>query len=777
MLTASGILPSRSGYDELLGRYLESKGALAVMYFYQSATRFQEAHFNHDVERLSECTMLFDRYISRNAEDKIPLPEMIRKDIVKQLLRGKQTLYAVAAKWAVHSLCAEHWGEFKREVNAGAAEDATEAGGASAAERAAAQGQMVTTMGSVQFTVADDGSLALPVNSEGSAVTSENSLNTIPAKNPEDGPRTPAASTGRDRSKSSAPVGSPKPAMGFEDANHLDAAAALASRAAKAFPVATQSPPGPLRDLTVIPLSPLSFSKRDARLSGCYSSPPTPALSPVRLPPGCDVRPDASHDAPDDLTPSNVLMDDDSVQDVVGPLPNAAAIALAGKLTINLSRALSTGSGSMAASDTQGTPNASARDAFHPRTPMPKMTPKSPQLPLLTLTIPERSVSQRPDTSRSNAGGTPHHSVHTTHSAGALQGKASSTPHSASMRDSLRLSLARMAGLSAHSGVISNSSAYDLVASTSGKLRRYVKPAAVTQPDARAVLEHPQCCSAFKAFLDHEGLAQTVLFCIEVEEFRRIPSFDFQLVRARKIYTKYMHEMSVMPVPVTTFTRNEIFKCITGAVVLPTLFKCAAEEVVRYIELFQFPRFVQSPEMHRVNAILSAEALQPTRLPRRSSLTVHAMHVPDSLNLKSILKNQTCTRYFKDYCAKMYCTENLLFYLDVENYKNLPGSDYMRRVACKIYKKYIADGAKMQVNVSFAAKQDIFGHLLDGDRQLFRKVCFTLSTYRAWPLEIHCGLSLMLCLMTVIMVQAQLEVFNLMKADTMPKFANSAEVG
>jgi hypothetical protein len=506
--------------------------------------------------------------------------------------------------------------------------------------------------------------------------------------------------------------------VGFQDANHVDAAAALATRAAKAFPIATQSPPGPLRDLTVIPLSPLSFNKRDARLSGCYPSPQTPVLSPVRLPPGCDVRVDVLGDASNELTPSNVLMDDNSLQDVVGPLPGTAAPALAGKLTISIGRILTASSGSLNVDDAQGTPHtASSRDALHPRTPMPKSTPKSRQMALPPLTIPEGSVSLRKDTGRSSAGGTPHHSVHTARGAPAV----STMPKSPSMRDSLRMSLARMAGLSAHSGLSSNSSAYELVASTSGKLRRCAKPA-VTQPDARAVLEHPQCCSAFKAFLDHEGLAQTVLFCIEVEEFRRIPSFDFQLVRARKIYTKYMHEMSVMPVPVTTFTRNEILKCITGAVVLPTLFKCAAEEVVRYIELFQFPRFVQSLEMHRVTAILSAEAQQPTRLPRRCSLTVHAMHVPDSLNLKSILKNQTCTRYFKDYCAKMYCTENLLFYLDVENYKNLPGSDYMRRVACKVYKKYIADGAKMQVNVSFAAKQDIFGHLLDGDRQLFRKV-------------------------------------------------------
>ena len=159
-----------------------------------------------------------------------------------------------------------------------------------------------------------------------------------------------------------------------------------------------------------------------------------------------------------------------------------------------------------------------------------------------------------------------------------------------------------------------------------------------------------------------------------------------------------------------------------GGVVLPTLFKCAAEEVVRYIEIFQFPRFQRSPEMPRVVALLSVERQHPQQCKRRSSLTVRATPVPQNLSLKSILKNQTCTRYLKDFCAKVFCCENLLFWLDVENYQNLPGSEYMRRVACKIYKKFIADGSKMQVNISYAVKQEVFEQLLSGDRQLFKKV-------------------------------------------------------
>ena len=163
----------------MLGRYLETKGALCLMHFYQSAARYQEARFNHDVERLSESTMLFERYISRNAEDKIALPEPIRCDIVKHLLRGKQTIYALAAKWALHSICAEHWSEFKREVYTAAMVDDPSEG------RRDSQLLGQNTLGSVQITSMEDGSIsqAAPALAEDNTGTNENSLNSIPMHN------------------------------------------------------------------------------------------------------------------------------------------------------------------------------------------------------------------------------------------------------------------------------------------------------------------------------------------------------------------------------------------------------------------------------------------------------------------------------------------------------------------------------------------------------------------------------------------------------------------
>jgi hypothetical protein len=38
-----------------------------------------------------------------------------------------------------------------------------------------------------------------------------------------------------------------------------------------------------------------------------------------------------------------------------------------------------------------------------------------------------------------------------------------------------------------------------------------------------------------------------------------------------------------------------------------------------------------------------------------------------------------------------YSSENLFFWLDVENYTNIPGSDFRKRTAVKMCKKYIDD--------------------------------------------------------------------------------------
>ena len=111
--------------------------------------------------------------------------------------------------------------------------------------------------------------------------------------------------------------------------------------------------------------------------------------------------------------------------------------------------------------------------------------------------------------------------------------------------------------------------------------------------------------------------------------------------------------------------------------------------------------------------------------------------------MRQIFVHQYCTRYFKDFCIRTFCNEAIFFWLDVENYKNLPGSQYMKRIALKIYRKYIQDEAFLQINISSNVRADISRKITDPSRCIFNK--------------------------------AQDEIFKLMETDSFPKFLLSKE--
>jgi hypothetical protein len=126
-------------------------------------------------------------------------------------------------------------------------------------------------------------------------------------------------------------------------------------------------------------------------------------------------------------------------------------------------------------------------------------------------------------------------------------------------------------------------------------------------------------------------------------------------------------------------------------------------------------------------------------------------------------------------CAISFSSENLFFWLDVENYSNIPGSDFRKRIAIQMCKKYIDDNvsgasdfwepvrlttvqSKMQVNISSTTRIDLLANLVDPSRFVFLKVRFHEWDY------------------FLIRCQAQQEIYRLMETDTLPKYLDSPEV-
>jgi hypothetical protein len=126
------------------------------------------------------------------------------------------------------------------------------------------------------------------------------------------------------------------------------------------------------------------------------------------------------------------------------------------------------------------------------------------------------------------------------------------------------------------------------------------------------VLDNVTSCRIFKEFLEHECAAQTLMFLIDVEEYCRIPSAAFQQKISRKIYNKFIHELAIMPIPISKETRQEITDCVIGQKMFnaPTLFTQANDEVMRYIETYQFSKFARTPDMAKAVALLNRESVE-----------------------------------------------------------------------------------------------------------------------------------------------------------------------
>lgn len=91
-----------------------------------------------------------------------------------------------------------------------------------------------------------------------------------------------------------------------------------------------------------------------------------------------------------------------------------------------------------------------------------------------------------------------------------------------------------------------------------------------------------------------------------------------------------------------------------------------------------------------------------------------------------------------------FCTESIYFWLDCNEFKDIPHKSYLKLRAQKIYRKYISGQAKLQVNVESAIIKDIVAHLDDPSRNLF--------------------------------VPAQVSITKMLERDTLPKFRRSKHV-
>ena len=632
------------------GHYMHKKGALSVLQFYLVTYAYQNSLNRNHFEQIAESTSIFDRYISRNSDDHIGIPDDIRSDIVCDLCRASPYLFKAASEWTFQKIHDVYWLPFKEEVYAKAKIDSVQ-------RRATSTDASASSDSSDDDDDDDDEAMdsmnGPEVCNGGNIVALNRSFSSLALKYypPEEKTIGNGTSTNEDDDKAA-------PFVSIE--NHS------IEKTSDGDGTSGTKKAGSRRRSSISLVWSLIANEKtsiDASLPQSSSTSTNERKTSISLPKeNCqEFRRRSLNREPD---PARLL--------AATTGPNALSMST-----------------SFSASE---------------------LIAKSPKMNGFTGTKARRN------------------SVNSIIVGGKLVDFTGSTEDTEKTQASLRI----------------NAPTRDLAIIKNNEKQQFL----------RNIIAHPNCCSIFKEFLERESASQTILFIIEAEEYRRITNTAYQQMNARKIYNKFLHPLSIRPVPVSEETSNYIKQNLDNGG--PALFKQCQEDVLTYIEACQLPKLTKSTaDITVIQKILStasdtlnqkfSKQSMSSTVPgyRRTSVSFKTITMNETKLLRCILQNQLLTRFFKDFCNRIFVNESLFFWLDAEYYANIPGSDYMKRSAYNISKKYIYDDAKLSINISDVTRQEILTALPHARRDLF--------------------------------VKAQCEIYRLLEIDALPKFLRGPE--
>jgi hypothetical protein len=107
--------------------------------------------------------------------------------------------------------------------------------------------------------------------------------------------------------------------------------------------------------------------------------------------------------------------------------------------------------------------------------------------------------------------------------------------------------------------------------------------------------------------------------------------------------------------------------------------------------------------------------------------TLSVMHaIDDDLTphdlLNMILGDSYAKKYFLQFMKKRGVDQLFAFCAEVEDFKLLPGIEFLQHSAKKIYRKYMMPSAKLQVDMSTAMRDEIYDRLQNPSVDMFKKI-------------------------------------------------------
>lgn len=284
------------------------------------------------------------------------------------------------------------------------------------------------------------------------------------------------------------------------------------------------------------------------------------------------------------------------------------------------------------------------------------------------------------------------------------------------------------------------------------------------------ILNHPAKLRFLKTFCMEALALENLLFYLEVEDCKRLPNLSFITNKTRKIYDRYCCPASKNFISVDESALRELHLTVESkAPLLPKLFYEAQLIVFNRISDEIWKNFCRTHEYLEHSKNLKPEQAKTVRKvkhpsPEQTELaqkklenmnefqlidvamrypveklipikyqvnhqdsTLSVMHaIDDELSprdlLTLILGDSYAKKYFLQFMKKRGVDQLFAFCAEVEDFKLLPGIEFLQHSAKKIYKKYMMPSAKLQVDMSTAMREEIHDRLHNPSVDMFKKI-------------------------------------------------------
>jgi len=78
-----------------------------------------------------------------------------------------------------------------------------------------------------------------------------------------------------------------------------------------------------------------------------------------------------------------------------------------------------------------------------------------------------------------------------------------------------------------------------------------------------------------------------------------------------------------------------------------------------------------------------------------------------AIHIQEVVESKTLLPIFENFCVLRSCEENLMFYIDVLEFRQINKKKHLKAKAREIYQKYFSPSCEMEVNVPSWAKEHI----------------------------------------------------------------------